>query len=217
MDLSPGTLIRPFKPVAFRDIRDWILGGASGHFAEFDTRVKLGCHPLAAPGFDIRQNPWHGSLNSPSYPISKGSTVVKAELGTKRTCPSCASRFYDLLKNPIVCPKCGVSFIAAPILPSKGDYPGAAPAPVAKVREKVEVEESENADVELISLEDVEEDGKDDDETAGIEDVDLGEDAEPADAEEDDTFLVVEEEEGDNVSGLLDSGPSGGKEGEEEV
>lgn len=86
-----------------------------------------------------------------------------------------------------------------------------------KPREKVEVEESENADVELISLEDVEEDGKDDDETAGIEDVDLGEEAEPADAEEDDTFLVVEEEEGDNVSGLLDSGPSGGKEGEEEV
>ena len=113
--------------------------------------------------------------------------------------------------------KCGVSFIAAPILPSKGDYPGAAPAPVAKVREKEEVEEGENADVELISLEDVEEEGKDDDETAGIEDVDLGEDAESADAEEDDTFLVVEEEEGDNVSGLLDSGPSGGKEGEEEV
>ena len=127
--------------------------------------------------------------------------MVNAELGTKRTCPSCASRFYDLLKNPIVCPKCGVSFIAAAILPSKGDYPGAAPAPMPKAREKVEVEETENADVELISL----------------EDVDLGEDAEPADAEEDDTFLVVEEEEGDNVSGLLDSGPSGGKEGEEEV
>jgi len=141
--------------------------------------------------------------------------VVNAELGTKRTCPSCATRFYDLLKNPIVCPKCNANFIAAPILPSKGDYPGAA-APAPKPREKVEVEEGENADVELISLEDVEEDGKDDDETAGIEDVDLGEDAEPADGEEDDTFLVVEEEDGDNVSGLLDSGPSG-KEGEEEV
>ena len=141
--------------------------------------------------------------------------MVNAELGTKRTCPSCATRFYDLLKNPIVCPKCNANFIAAPILPSKGDYPGAA-APAPKPREKVEVEEGENADVELISLEDVEEDGKDDDETAGIEDVDLGEDAEPADGEEDDTFLVVEEEDGDNVSGLLDSGP-GGKEGEEEV
>lgn len=141
--------------------------------------------------------------------------MVNAELGTKRTCPSCAARFYDLLKNPIVCPKCSANFIAAAILPSKGDYPGAAP-PMPKPREKVEVEEGDNADVELISLEDVEEDGKDDDETAGIEDVDLGEDAGPADGEEDDTFLVVEEEDGDNVSGLLDSGP-GGKEGEEEV
>lgn len=143
--------------------------------------------------------------------------MVNAELGTKRTCPSCAARFYDLLKNPIVCPKCGTSFVAASILPSKGEYAGSQPAPVAKIREKIEVEEGETADVELISLEDVEEDGKDDDETAGIEDVDLGEDATADDAEEDDTFLVEEEEEGDNVSGLLDSGPSGGKEGEEEV
>ena len=142
--------------------------------------------------------------------------MVNAELGTKRTCPSCAARFYDLLKNPIVCPKCNTNFVAAAILPSKGDYPGAA-APVPKPREKVEEEEVDNADVELISLEDVEEDGKDDDETAGIEDVDLGEDAEPADGEEDDTFLVVEEEDGGDVSGLLDGGTAGAKEGEEEV
>lgn len=139
--------------------------------------------------------------------------MVKAELGTKRTCPSCAAKFYDLLKNPIVCPKCNTSFVAASILPSKGEYPAAA-AP--KVREKVETAEAETSDVELISLEDVEEDGKDDDETAGIEDVDLGDEEGAGDAEEDDTFLVEEEEEGDNVSGLLDSGP-GGKEGEEEV
>lgn len=138
--------------------------------------------------------------------------MVKAELGTKRTCPSCAAKFYDLLKNPIVCPKCGTSFVAAAILPSKGDY---TPAAAPKVREKVETEEAETGDVELISLEDVEEDGKDDDETAGIEDVDLGEE-EGGDGEEDDTFLVEEEEEGDNVSGLLDGGP-GGKEGEEET
>ncbi len=140
--------------------------------------------------------------------------MVKAELGTKRTCPSCAARFYDLLKNPIVCPKCNTSFVAAAILPSKGDYPS---APPPKVREKVETVAAETGDVEIISLEDVEEDGKDDDETAGIEDVDLGEEADAGTGEEDDTFLVEEEEEGDNVSGLLDGGPSGGKEGEEEV
>ena len=137
--------------------------------------------------------------------------MVKAELGTKRTCPSCAARFYDLLKNPIVCPKCNANFIAPTVLPSKGDMPAMAPAPkprVVEVADDVEV-----ADVELISLEDAEApDVADDDETAGIEDVDLGEEA--GDAAEDDTFLVEEEEDGDNMSGLLDTG---GKEDEEEV
>ena len=136
--------------------------------------------------------------------------MVKAELGTKRTCPSCATRFYDLLKNPIVCPSCGVSFVAAAILPSKGDFPGAQqqPKPRPVVQEDVEV-----ADVELVSLEDAEEPDTADDETAGIEDVDLGEEAEAPEAGEDDTFLVEEEEEG-NVTGLVDSGPAGTKEEE---
>ncbi len=142
--------------------------------------------------------------------------MVNAELGTKRTCPTCAARFYDLLKNPIVCPKCDTNFVAAPILPSKGEYAGTI-APAPKPREKEVVEDNDSGDVELISLEDIEEDGKDDDETAGIEDVDLGEDTEPADGEEDDTFLVVEEEDGGDVSGLLDGGTGGAKEGEEEV
>ncbi len=33
--------------------------------------------------------------------------MVKPELGTKRVCVSCSTRFYDLLKSPAVCPKCG--------------------------------------------------------------------------------------------------------------
>mgnify|MGYP001546585907 CR=1 FL=1 len=36
--------------------------------------------------------------------------LVKADLGTKRACPSCNVRFYDLAKRPIECPKCGFSF-----------------------------------------------------------------------------------------------------------
>jgi uncharacterized protein (TIGR02300 family) len=138
--------------------------------------------------------------------------MVSAELGTKRTCPNCAARFYDLLKDPITCPKCGTSFVAAAILPSKADYPSAAVA-APKPRVVEETEDAETSDVELISLEDVEEDGKDDDETAGIEDVDLGEDT-ADEAEEDDTFLVVEEEEGGSMSDLIEGG---GKENEEET
>jgi uncharacterized protein (TIGR02300 family) len=137
--------------------------------------------------------------------------VVKAELGTKRTCPSCAARFYDLLKSPIVCPKCGANFVPASILPSKGDMPAMAPAP--KPRAVEEADDIVSPDVELVSLEDAEApDVVDDDETAGIEDVDLGEEAD-GDEAEDDTFLVEEEEEGDSMSGLLDTG---GKEEDEE-
>jgi uncharacterized protein (TIGR02300 family) len=33
--------------------------------------------------------------------------MAKPELGTKRVCVSCAARFYDLTKQPAVCPKCG--------------------------------------------------------------------------------------------------------------
>ncbi|MBW4024592.1 MAG: TIGR02300 family protein [Proteobacteria bacterium] len=33
--------------------------------------------------------------------------MVKPELGTKRTCVSCGTRFYDLGKATPACPKCG--------------------------------------------------------------------------------------------------------------
>jgi uncharacterized protein (TIGR02300 family) len=32
--------------------------------------------------------------------------MVKAELGSKRTCVACGTRFYDLSRTPAVCPKC---------------------------------------------------------------------------------------------------------------
>ena len=32
--------------------------------------------------------------------------MVKAEWGVKRTCRDCGARFYDLRRNPIICPKC---------------------------------------------------------------------------------------------------------------
>ena len=32
--------------------------------------------------------------------------MAKPELGNKRVCTSCSARFYDLNKQPAVCPKC---------------------------------------------------------------------------------------------------------------
>lgn len=36
--------------------------------------------------------------------------MPKEEWGVKRLCPHCASRFYDLQKDPMTCPVCGNSF-----------------------------------------------------------------------------------------------------------
>jgi|SRR4051812_15527822 len=33
--------------------------------------------------------------------------MAKPELGMKRVCVSCSTRFYDLQKSPAICPKCG--------------------------------------------------------------------------------------------------------------
>lgn len=33
--------------------------------------------------------------------------MPKEEWGTKRLCPQCATRFYDLNRDPMVCPECG--------------------------------------------------------------------------------------------------------------
>ncbi len=33
--------------------------------------------------------------------------MAKPELGTKRVCVACGTRFYDLTKSPPACPKCG--------------------------------------------------------------------------------------------------------------
>ena len=48
--------------------------------------------------------------------------MAKSELGTKRLCASCGAKFYDLSKDPIVCPKCETVF--HPVVLSTRVYTG---------------------------------------------------------------------------------------------
>ena len=41
--------------------------------------------------------------------------MTKQELGTKRLCAHCGTRFYDLHQSPITCPKCETVFEVAPV------------------------------------------------------------------------------------------------------
>lgn len=36
--------------------------------------------------------------------------MAKSEWGMKRSCLSCGAKFYDLQKDPIICPKCDTTF-----------------------------------------------------------------------------------------------------------
>ena len=130
--------------------------------------------------------------------ISRGSSVAKLDLGTKRICPETGRKFYDLNKDPIVSPYTGKS------------YPlGYFEDEVKEVEEEEEVEatetETENEDVEVVSLEEAE-DGDDDNKKSSSDpdvdledddDVDLGDD-------DDDTFLEDDEDDDDDVSGIID-------------
>ncbi len=50
--------------------------------------------------------------------------MIKPEWGTKRQCPKCGTRFYDLQNDdPVTCIECGNAWIPEPILKSKQTLP----------------------------------------------------------------------------------------------
>jgi uncharacterized protein (TIGR02300 family) len=93
----------------------------------------------------------------------------KAELGTKRICPSCAARFYDLGKRPIVCPKCQTSFEPETLLRPRRQRPEPreAPAPVPVEEEAIEDEEVLEDDEEVLEDEPLEDEEVEDDAAPG--------------------------------------------------
>ncbi|MCB2135811.1 MAG: TIGR02300 family protein [Rhodobacteraceae bacterium] len=46
--------------------------------------------------------------------------MPKDEWGVKRLCPKCASRFYDLNRDPMTCPECSHSFTAESLVINRG-------------------------------------------------------------------------------------------------
>jgi uncharacterized protein (TIGR02300 family) len=119
--------------------------------------------------------------------------VAKPELGTKRQCQSCGAKFYDLSKDPILCPKCGTVFQAMAIAPTRGR-----PEPVAsRVVEEEDTELDAAAGPELVSLDEVEAEEADKD--LPVDDVEIEDEI-----AEDDTFLEEEEEGDDDVADLID-------------
>ena len=127
--------------------------------------------------------------------------MSKPARGSKRVCPSCGARFYDLSRTPIMCPVCQAVYQVMPPPSRRGER-----APPVEVRKVVEPEVDppvlESADI--ISLEEVEEAGAEVPIEEDEEIVDLGE--EPAvipAADDDNAFLETEEEGEADVTGIV--------------
>jgi uncharacterized protein (TIGR02300 family) len=97
-------------------------------------------------------------------------TVVKPEWGTKRTCPKCGTRFYDLEKdNPVTCIECGQAWEPDPVLKSKQPLPFDAPKKEAPEK----IVDTDLSDDDLDIDEDAEENPDDDVDLGGDDDIGL--------------------------------------------
>jgi uncharacterized protein (TIGR02300 family) len=113
---------------------------------------------------------------------------TKAERGTKRTCqnPECGSRFYDLNRDPIVCPICKTVFeVAAPV-----EAVPAVTAPEARGVRRPAYPIETPVDVPITD--------EDEDALPALEGDD---ETEPG--EEDETFLEPEEEDGADMENII--------------
>jgi len=92
-------------------------------------------------------------------------SMAKPEWGTKRTCPKCGERFYDLGKDePVTCIECGEEWYPEPVLKPKQPIPFEEEGK----DKKGEADSDLGGDDDLEDIEDI------DDEDSPDNDVDLG-------------------------------------------
>lgn len=102
--------------------------------------------------------------------------MPKEEWGTKRLCPHCATRFYDLKNNPMTCPACGNTFSLESLTDGRGK---------TLVSEKAQTSDDDD---DLVDESDLDEDNND------LDDDLLEEDDDDGDVSLDDIADVAEDD-----------------------
>ena len=103
------------------------------------------------------------------------------ERGVKRTCQACGGVFYDLLNDPIICPKCGAEYDPESILKSRKTRLPAMGEQEVKI-ENDDADASDENDIAEVELEDDNDDvilPDDDDDVDVVEDDPLISDEDP--------------------------------------
>ena len=122
--------------------------------------------------------------------------MVKMEWGVKRICHNCGAPFYDLRRDPIVCPKCDTEYDPEAILKSRRTR-----APVVEEKEApTPAILDEEAETEVVEAEETEEAEEEEEGEAAAapaaegeeEEEDTIEDASELGEDEDDMAEVIE-------------------------
>ncbi len=122
----------------------------------------------------------------------------KAARGTKRTCQGCGARFYDLNRDPIICPVCGAEYR----LSGEAAQAHALRAAEAREQQSEAGVAAETEGAEVISLESA---ATGDDEIPDIESGDLDDlDADSNLKSDEDALMPDDDGEDDDVSGFID-------------
>jgi uncharacterized protein (TIGR02300 family) len=103
--------------------------------------------------------------------MSKGRIdVAKAEWGTKRMCPNCGTRYYDMKKKTPVCPSCNTAYDPELVMKTRRGRATAKPAAEAQAPEEIidAIPEAADEESEDALIEDAEE-LSDDSETIEVE------------------------------------------------
>jgi uncharacterized protein (TIGR02300 family) len=131
--------------------------------------------------------------------------TLKAARGTKRICPNCGSKFYDLGRNPIVCPVCHSAYNASDSTARAvggNDLDADDDAVLDKGRSGVEFVPLHEADpAQADSIPDIEGDD--------LVDVDEDETSIDPGSEEDPAFLENDDEGEADMSGFVGGGSDG--------
>jgi len=125
--------------------------------------------------------------------------VAKADLGTKRICPTTGKKFYDLNKNPVISPYTGEVVPIAPVPVARTRSNAASAANTSIVPEPAEQEE-------LVSLEEADAEEKTGKVKAVLpeseDDIEV-DDTLGDDDDDDSTFIAEDEEDDEDVTDII--------------